>query len=57
MEHLRFRSISMIDLVAELHQRDLLDEVRRLGDERRAPVRRRAGRFGIRIFGARPRKG
>jgi hypothetical protein len=47
----------MIDLIAELHQQDLMDEVRRLGDERRAPVRRRAGRFGIRIFGARPRKG
>lgn len=57
MERQRFRSTSLIDLMAELHERDLLDEARRLDDARRAPVRRRAGPFGIRIFGPRPRKG
>ena len=31
MERLRFRSTSAVDLMAELHQRDLLDEARRLG--------------------------
>jgi hypothetical protein len=57
MERQRFRSTSMIDLMADLHQRDLLDEARRLGDELRVPKRRRAGPFGLQIFGRRPRKG
>jgi hypothetical protein len=57
MERLRFRSTSSIDLMAELHQRDLLDEALRRGEERRAPVRRRARPFGLRIFGSRPRNG
>lgn len=47
----------MIDLMADLHQRDLLDEARRLGDQLRAPRRRRAGPFGLHIFGRRQRKG
>jgi hypothetical protein len=29
MERLRYRSTSLTDLLAELHQRDLLDEARR----------------------------
>jgi hypothetical protein len=57
MERLRFRSTSSIDLMAELHQRDLLDEALRRGEERHAPVRRRARPFGLRIFGSRPRNG
>ncbi len=57
MERMRYRSTSMVDLMAELHQRDLLDQARRLANERRAPARSRAGRFGLRIFGSRPRKG
>ena len=57
MERLRFRSTSTVDLMAELHQRDLLAEARRLGDHRGVTTRRRAGRFGLRIFGARRPKG
>ena len=57
MERLRYRSTSLVDLMAELHQRDLLDEARRRGEEWRAPVRRRARPFGLRIFGSRPRNG
>ena len=57
MERLRFRSTSAIDLMAELHQRDLLDEARRLDAQERAPVRRRARPFGLRIFGRRSRIG
>lgn len=57
MERLRFRSTSSIDLMAELHQRDLLDEARRLSEQERAPVRRRARPFGLRIFGRRSRNG
>jgi hypothetical protein len=40
--------------MAELHQRELLEEARQVGEQRRAPRRRRAIPFGIRIFG-RPR--
>ncbi len=57
MERMRYRSTSMVDLMAELHERDLQDQARRLANERRLPVRTRAGRFGLRIFGSRPRKG
>ncbi len=57
MERLRFRSTSAIDLMAELHQRDLLDEARRLDAQERTPVRRRARPFGLRIFGRRSRIG
>jgi hypothetical protein len=57
MERMRFRSTSAIDLMAELHQRDLLDEARRLDAQERAPVRRRARRLGLRIFGRRSRTG
>ena len=57
MERLRFRSTSAVDPMAELHQRDLLDEARRVGQQQRAPVRRRAGPFGVRIFGRRSRNG
>lgn len=53
MERLRFRSTSAIDLIAELHQDELLAEARRLSDERRLPVRNRAGRIGLRLFGRR----
>ena len=56
MERLRFRSTSSIDLMAELHQRDLLAEASRVGEQRRTPARRRDGRFGLPIFGRR-RKG
>ena len=57
MERLRFRSTSAVDLMAELHQRDLLDEARRHDQQERAPVRRRAGPFGLRIFWRRRRNG
>ena len=57
MERMRFRSTSAIDLMAELHQRDLLDEARRLDAQARAPLRRRARPFGLRIFGRRSRIG
>jgi len=57
MERLHFRSTSVIDLMAELHQRDLLDEARRLDVQQRAPVRRRAGPFGLRIFARRSLNG
>ena len=57
MERLRFRSTSTIDLMAELRQRDLLDEARRLDAQERAPVRRRARPFGLRIFARRSRIG
>jgi hypothetical protein len=53
MERLRFRSTSAVDLMAELHQRDLLEEARRVGEQQRAPSRRRAIPFGLRIFGRR----
>ena len=54
MERLRFRSTSAIDLMAELHQDELLAEARRLSDERRLPVRTRGG-IGLRLFGRRAR--
>jgi hypothetical protein len=54
MERLRYRSTSMIDLLAELHQDELRAEARRLSDERRLPARPRAGRTGFRLFGRRP---
>ena len=57
MERVRFRSTSAVDLMAELHQRDLLDEARRVAQRQRAPLRRRAGPFGLRIFGRRSRNG
>ena len=50
MEHLRFRSTSAIDLMAELHQADLLAEARRLDAERGAPRYRRAVPLGVRLF-------
>ncbi|MGH2418646.1 MAG: hypothetical protein ACRDFY_09965 [Candidatus Limnocylindria bacterium] len=56
MERFRYRSTSLVDLMAELHQRDLLAEASRLDEQRRAPVRRRALRFGLPILGRR-RKG
>jgi len=56
MERLRYRSTSLVDLMAELHERDLQAEARRLANARRAPVRTRARRFGLRIFGARSQR-
>ena len=53
MERLRYRSTSVIDLMAEIHQRELLAEARRLSVERRLPARTRAGRIGLRLFGRR----
>jgi hypothetical protein len=53
MERLRYRSTSTIDLMAELRQRDLLAEARRLSDERRLPVRLRAGRIRLPRLGRR----
>jgi hypothetical protein len=50
MERLRFRSTSTIDLMAELHQADLLAEARRIDVERGAPRRRRAVPLGVRLF-------
>ena len=50
MERLRFRSTSTIDLMAELHQADLLAEARRIDIERGAPRHRRAVPLGIRLF-------
>jgi hypothetical protein len=53
MERLSFRSTSAIDLIAELHQHELLAEARRLSDQRRLPVRTRPRRIGLRLFGRR----
>jgi hypothetical protein len=53
MERLRYRSTSAVDLMAELHQEELLAEARRVGERRRAPSRWRAMPFGIRLFGRR----
>lgn len=55
MERMRYRSTSALDLMAELHQRDLLAEARRLADERRLPARSRAGRIALRFIGRRGR--
>lgn len=59
MERLRFRSTSMIDLMAELHEAELRAEVRRLELGRGAPVRHRARAraraFGLRLLGRRTR--
>ena len=54
MERLRYRSTSLVDLMAEMHERDLQAEARMLADARRAaPARTQARRFGLRMF--RPR--
>ena len=55
MERLQFRSTTTIGLMAEMHQRDLLDEARGHGEQRRAPARPRGRPFGLRIFGPRSR--
>ena len=55
MERLRFRSTSMIDLMAELHEAELRAEVRRLELARGAPVRHRARAFGLRRLARRTR--
>jgi hypothetical protein len=50
MERLRFRSTSAIDLMAELHQADLLAEASRIDVERGASRRRRSVPLAIRLF-------
>jgi hypothetical protein len=53
MERLHFRSTSMVDILAELHERDLLREAR---TRRRAPSSERlarTGTFGLSILGRR----
>jgi hypothetical protein len=47
MERLNFRSTSVVDLQAELRERDLLSDSRRAGPPR-GPSRPRAMRFGLR---------
>lgn len=52
MERLIFRSTSIIDLQAELHERDLLREARR--PELRSPLARKRGvRYGLTLLGRR----
>ena len=50
MERLRYRSTSTIDLMAELHQAELLAEARRHDAERGAPRHRGAIPLAIRRF-------
>ena len=57
MERLRYRSTSAVDLMAELHQDELLADARRIGEQRLAPSRWRAIPSGLRLFGRRQRKG
>jgi hypothetical protein len=48
MERLRYRSTSAVDLIAELHQAELLAEARRLDAQRGMGRHRGAIRVGIR---------
>jgi hypothetical protein len=50
VERLRYRSTSALDLLAELRQRDLLEEARRIGEGQRGRARSRAGRIGLPWF-------
>lgn len=51
MERLHYRSTSLIDLQAELHQQDLLREARAAGSAARRHRRPRAMPFGLRLLG------
>jgi hypothetical protein len=53
MERLRYRSTSLVDLQAEMRQRDFLAEVERPRLPR--PTGRRATFLGLPRFGRRPR--
>lgn len=53
MARLRFRSTSLVDLQAELHEADLLRDVGRTRVDSRPRPRRRAVRFGLRLIGRR----
>lgn len=54
MERLRYRSTSLVDLQAEMRQRELLAEVERPRTPRvERPPRRRAP-FGLPLLGRRP---
>jgi hypothetical protein len=50
MERLRFRSTSLVDLQAELHQADLLREIRPFEPDRRPTPRRRGLPFGLTVL-------
>ena len=50
MERLRYRSTSAVDLIAELHQAELLAEARRLDAQRGTRRHRGAIAVGIRRF-------
>jgi len=52
MERMSFRSTSIVDLQAELHERDLLREARRPMLRRPQP-RSRGIRFGLTLLGRR----
>ena len=52
MERLKFRATSIIDLQAELHERDLLREARR-PELRRPRPRERGIRHGLTLLGRR----
>jgi hypothetical protein len=52
MERLSFRSTSIVDLQAELHERDLLREARR-PELRRPRPRKRGIRHGLTLIGRR----
>ena len=49
MERLHFRSTSMVDLQAEMHERELLREARAAHDRAAAP-RRRATPMGLTLL-------
>ena len=49
MERLHFRSTSMVDLQAEMHERDLLREAQAADDRAPAP-RRRSTRMGLTLL-------
>ena len=53
MERLHYRSTSIVDLQAEMHERDLLREVRGLSQVPRPRRRARGSRFGLSILGRR----
>ncbi len=53
MERLHYRSTSLVDLQAELHQRDLLRGLTGHRHDAVPPHRERARRFGLTLLGRR----
>jgi hypothetical protein len=53
MERLHYRSTSLVDIQAELHERELLAEARVRGRARSPRPPTRGARFGLSILGRR----